>query len=168
MSYSLHGTSAPVLVSMLTNLSGFIAKAEATAAERKFDVATLLGAKLAPDMASFTRQVQMTCDHAKFALARLGSVDAPSFPDTEITAAELQERIAKTIAFIQGVPSANVDASVDRMINFKAGPMELSFSGADYLTRWALPNFYFHLTTAYAILRHNGVVLGKMDFLKMG
>ena len=166
MTLSLHGASAPVLVSMLTNLSGFIAKAEATASERKFDVASLLGARLAPDMANFTRQVQMTCDHAKFTLARLGSVDAPSFPDTEVTVAELQERIAKTIAFMKGVPAVNVDASADRMIAFKAGPMDLSFSGADYLHRWALPNFYFHFTTAYAILRHNGVVLGKMDFLK--
>jgi uncharacterized protein len=109
--------------------------------------------------------VQMTSDHAKFTLARLGGVDAPSFPDTETTVEQLQERIAKTIAFVESVSAANVDAAVDREITFKAGPMELKFKGGEYLTRWALPNFYFHLTTAYAILRHNGVPIGKLDFL---
>jgi hypothetical protein len=166
MPLSLHAATAPVFVAMLKNLEGFIAKAEATAAEQRIDVATLLNAKLAPDMASFTRQVQMTCDHAKFALARLGGVEAPSFPDTEVTASELKARIAKTIAFVESVPAAPVDASAERAIAFKAGPMELSFVGADYLNRWALPNFYFHLATAYAILRASGVPLGKLDFLK--
>ena len=119
-------------------------------------------------MHPLTRQVQMTCDNAKFTMARLGGVDAPAHPDTETSVAELKERIAKTIAFVESVPAAKVDASVDREIVFKAGPMELKFSGADYLGTWGFPNFYFHLTTAYAILRHNGVVLGKRDFLMGG
>jgi hypothetical protein len=165
MSLSLHAIAAPTLVQNLKNLGGFLTKAEENAASRNFDVAVLLQSRLAPDMLPLVRQVQMTCDHAKFTLARLGGVDAPSHPDTETTVAELQERIAKVIAFVESVPAAAVDASADREIAFKAGPMELKFQGGDYLTRWALPNFYFHLTAAYSILRHNGVPLGKRDFL---
>jgi hypothetical protein len=165
MTFSLHAASAPQLVNNLKALSGFLAKAEENAKARNFDVAVLLQARLAPDMLPLARQVQMTSDHAKFTLARLGGVDAPSFPDTESTVAELQERIAKTIAFVESVPAANVDGAVDREIAFKAGPMELKFKGGEYLSRWALPNFYFHMTTAYAILRANGVPLGKIDFL---
>lgn len=165
MSFTLHGAATTTFVSNLKNLSSFLTKAEASAEARKFDVAVLLQSRLAPDMLPLVRQVQMTCDHAKFTLARLGGVDAPSHPDTETTVAELQERIAKVIAFVESVPAAAVDASADREIAFKAGPMELKFHGGDYLTRWALPNFYFHLTAAYSILRHNGVPLGKRDFL---
>ena len=168
MPLTLHSASAPVFVAKLKSLSSFLTKAEATATERGYDVAVLLQSRLAPDMHPLTRQVQMTCDNAKFTMARLGGVDAPAHPDTETSVAELKERIAKTIAFVESVPAAKVDASVDREIVFKAGPMELKFSGADYLGTWGFPNFYFHLTTAYAILRHNGVVLGKRDFLMGG
>lgn len=165
MTLSLHAACAPQLLQNLKALSGFITKAQDNATARGFDVNVLLQGRLAPDMHPFIRQVQMTADHAKFTLARLGGVDAPSFPDTETTVEQLQERIAKTIAFVESVPAANVDGAVDREIAFKAGPMELRFKGGEYLTRWALPNFYFHFTTAYAILRANGVPLGKLDFL---
>lgn len=166
MSFSLHAASAPLLVSKLKSLSAFLAKADESANARNFDVAVLLQARIAPDMHPLIRQVQMTCDHAKFTMMRLGAVDAPSFPDTETTLEELQTRIAATIAYVESVPAAKVDNAVDREIAFKAGPMELKMSGGDYLTTWALPNFFFHLTTAYAILRHNGVPLGKLDFLR--
>lgn len=168
MSFSLHHASAPLLVSKLRALGAFLAKAEQIAAERGYDVAVLLAARLAPDMLPLVRQVQMTCDHAKFTMMRLGGVEAPSFPDTETTVAELQDRIARTIDYVESVPAVKVENAVDREIAFKAGPMELKMSGSDYLTTWALPNFFFHLTTAYAILRHNGVPLGKLDFLRGG
>lgn len=165
MSISLHASIFPAMLQHLKSLSGFVAKAEENATSRNFDVAVLLQARLAPDMLPLVRQIQMTCDHAKFAAARLGGVDGPVFPDTETTVAELKERIAMTIAFVESVTPAQVDAAVDREIAFKAGPMELKFKGGEYVTRWALPNFYFHLTTAYAILRAQGVPLGKLDFL---
>ncbi len=168
MSFSLHHASAPLLVAKLKALAGFLAKAEENATTRNFDVAVLLQARLAPDMAPLVRQVQMTCDHAKFTMQRLGGVDAPSFPDTETTIEELKARITATIAYVESVPATKVENAVDREIAFKAGPMELKMSGGDYLTTWALPNFFFHLTTAYAILRHNGVPLGKLDFLRGG
>lgn len=165
MTFSLHAACAPQLLQNLKALSGFVAKAQENATARGFDVNVLLQARLAPDMHPFIRQVQMTCDHAKFAAARLGGVDAPVFPDTETTVAELQDRIAKTIAFVDSILPAQIDAAAEREIAFKAGPMELKFSGGDYVSRWALPNFYFHLVTAYSILRANGVPLGKLDFL---
>ena len=168
MAFTLHGAATTTFVSSLKNLSAFLTKAEAAAEARKFDVAVLLQSRLAPDMAPLVRQVQFVTDHAKFTMARLSGKDGPSFPDTETTVAELKERITRAIAYVKSVPAVDVDASEDRMISFKAGPMELSFTGADYYSRWALPNFYFHLTTAYAILRHNGVDLGKRDFLMGG
>jgi uncharacterized protein len=168
MPFTLHGAATTTLVSNLRNLSAFLTKAEASAEARKFDVAVLLQSRLAPDMAPLVRQVQFVTDHATYAMSRLGGHDRPAFPDTETTVPELKERIARAVAYVESVPAADVDASADRTITFKAGPMDLSFSGADYLTRWALPNFYFHLTAAYAILRHNGVDLGKRDFLMGG
>lgn len=165
MSFTLNGAAKGTLVSNLKNLSAFLTKAEASAQERGFDVAVLLQARLAPNMHPLARQVQMATDNATFTMARLGNKDRPAFPDTETTVAELKDRIARAIAYIESVPAVDVDASADRTITFKAGPMDLTFSGGDYLTRWGLPNFYFHVTTAYAILRHNGVDLGKRDFL---
>ncbi|MGE3250700.1 MAG: DUF1993 family protein [Hyphomonadaceae bacterium] len=163
---SLYAQTAPVFIGKLNSLSGFLSKAEAAAGAGGYDVAVLLNARLAPDMHPLVRQVQMTADHAKFAMARMGGVEGPSFPDTETSVAELKDRIAKTIAFVQGVPAEKIEASAGREIAFKAGPMELKMSGTDYLATWALPNFYFHLTAAYSILRHNGVSLGKLDFLR--
>jgi uncharacterized protein len=168
MSFSMHHASAPLLVGKLKTLSAFLVKAEENAKARNFDPAVLLQSRLAPDMLPLLRQIQMTCDHAKFTMQRLGNVDAPSFPDTETTFEELKDRIARTIAYVESVPATNVENAVDREIAFKAGPMELKMKGGAYLTDWALPNFFFHLTTAYAILRHNGVPLGKLDFLRGG
>ena len=168
MAFTLHGASTSTLVSNLKNLSAFLTKAEASAQARGFDVAVLLGARLAPNMHPLVRQVQMATDNATFTMARLGGTDRPPFPDTETTIGELKDRIARAITYIESIPAVDVDASEDRMITFKAGPMDLSFTGGDYLTRWGLPNFYFHVTTAYAILRHNGVDLGKRDFLMGG
>lgn len=166
MTLSLHRTCTSIFPAQLKALSSFLDKAEASATARGFDAAVLLQARLAPDMHPLVRQVQMTTDHAKYTFARLGGVEAPAFPDTETTIPELKARIARCIAFLEGVPASAIDGAGDRQISFKVGPtMELNFSGADYLARWALPNFYFHLTAAYMILRHNGVDVGKRDFL---
>ena len=165
MPFTLHRAASSTLVANLKSVSAFLTKAEASAQARGFDVAVLLQSRLAPTMLPLIRQVQMVTDHATFTMARLSGKERPAFPDTEVTVAELKDRIARAIAYVESVPAVDVDASEDRTIEFSAGPMKLAFSGADYLTRWALPNFYFHVTTAYAILRHNGVDLGKRDFL---
>ena len=126
---------------------------------------TLVEARLAPDMFTLAGQVQRASDTAKGCAARLAGIDNPGFPDTETTFAQLQERIARTIAFLQGVKPAQIDGSEDKPIAFKAGPYMLNFTGASYLLTFVLPNFYFHVTTAYDILRHKGVPVGKMDYL---
>lgn len=166
MSITMHSASVPVFVRMLKNLSAILDKAEQHAEARKFDVAVLLGSRLAPDMLPFTRQVMIACDSAKFAVSRLSGVDAPSFPDTEKTIAELRERIAKTIEYVQSVPAEKVNGTEDKPVSVPIRGMEpLQFTGESYLKHHALPNFLFHVTTAYALLRHNGVQLGKADFL---
>jgi uncharacterized protein len=165
MSLSMHSTSVPVFVRALGNLSGWLDKAEASARARNFDPAVLLGVRLAPDMLPLARQVQIACDTAKFAVARLAGVEAPKFDDTEATLDELRERVRETVAFVQSVPAARVDGSEEREITVprRAGPLLLQ--GETYLKNYALPNFFFHVTTAYALLRHNGVELGKSDYL---
>ena len=166
MTISMHSASVPVFARMLNNLSAVLGKADQHAAARKFDVAVLLSARLAPDMFPLTRQVQIACDAAKFGVARLSGVEAPSFPDTEATLAELQERIRKTIEFIKSVPADKLDGTEDKDVSVPVRGMEpLQFKGEAYLKHHALPNFYFHVTTVYAILRHNGVDLGKGDYL---
>ncbi len=165
MSVSMYQASIPVFIRMLGNLSAILDKGVASAEARKIDPAVLASARLAPDMHPLTRQIQIATDSVKGAAARLAQIEVPSFPDTETTFPELQERVTKTVAFLKTITEAQVDGSEDRTINLKAGPTELSFSGRDFLFGFALPNFYFHLTTAYAILRHNGVDVGKMDFL---
>ncbi|AKJ29581.1 DUF1993 domain-containing protein [Caldimonas brevitalea] len=166
MTISMYSASVPVFAKMLHNLDVMLGKAEQHAASRGFDVAVLLAARLAPDMFALTRQVQIACDAAKFAVARLSGADAPSFPDQEATVAELQQRIRKTIEYIESVPPAQLDGSEAKPISVPVrGADPLSFEGEAYLKHHAMPNFYFHLTAAYAILRHNGVSLGKGDFL---
>ncbi|HVG49583.1 MAG TPA: DUF1993 domain-containing protein [Rubellimicrobium sp.] len=155
----------PALAHSLRALDRILQKAEAHCEARKIDPAVLVNDRLAPDMLPFRRQVGMTCDHVKFATSRLSGQDAPRFDDTEQTFAELQDRIAKTLAFIESVPEAAFEGAEARTIYLKAGPRELSFPAPVYLARYALPNVYFHMTTAYNILRHNGVDLGKVDFL---
>ncbi len=166
MSITMHSASVPVFVRMLRNLSAILDKAEQHAEARKFDVAVLMGSRLSPDMLPFNRQVQIACDAAKFCISRLSGVDAPSFPDTEKTIAELKERIAKTIEFIKSVPAEQINGTEDKPVSVPIRGMEpLQFTGENYLKHNAMPNFYFHVTTAYALLRHNGVPLGKADFL---
>lgn len=165
MSLSMYSASIPVLLRMLGNLSAILHKAEAYAAERKIEPSVLLNARLAPDMLPLVSQVQIASDNAKGCAARLAGLDIPSYADTESSFAELQARIAKTQAFLGSVTAAQVDGSEGKSITLNFPGMELKFSGQDYLLNFVLPNFYFHVTTAYAILRHNGLDIGKMDFL---
>ncbi|MDO6386392.1 MULTISPECIES: DUF1993 family protein [unclassified Uliginosibacterium] len=165
MSISMYVASSPRLIAQLKALDAILAKAAAHAEAKKIDPAVLLASRLFPDMFAFTRQVQIACDFAKGTVARLAGVEVPSYADNEQTLAELHARIAKTIAFIETIPAAQIDGSETRDITVKAGPRELQFKGLDYLIGYALPNFYFHVTTAYNILRHNGVEIGKRDYL---
>ncbi len=165
MSLSMYQASVPVLVRALTNLSAILKKAEAHAEARKIDPAVMLGWRLAPDMFNLTRQVQIASDGAKGCAARLAGAEIPSFPDTEATFEELQARIAKTIDFIKGLDKAEIENSADRHIVLKMRSGEIPFNGVSFLTGFALPNFTFHVVTAYAILRSIGVEIGKMDYL---
>jgi uncharacterized protein len=165
MSLSMYQASVPVFQRTLGALEKILGKAAAYAEERKIDPAVLLSARLYPDMFALTRQVQIATDHAKGAPARLAGVAVPSFEDAEKTFPELKARIGKTLSFIGSLKPDQIDGSEGRDISLKAGPRELSFKGQDYLLFFALPNFYFHATTAFGILRHNGVSIGKLDFL---
>jgi hypothetical protein len=165
MSITMYTASVPVFVRLLGNLSKWIDKAEAHAQAKKFDPSVYLSARLAPDMLHFTRQIQIACDGAKFCMARLAGVEAPKYEDNEASLADLKGRIAKTMAYIQSVPAEQVVGSEDRDINVPRRDGVLVMKGEAYLKHYAMPNFYFHVTTAYALLRHNGVELGKADFL---
>jgi len=166
MTISMHSASTPIFVRMLGNLLGWLDKAEAHASARKFDTAVLLGVRLAPDMLPLVNQVQIACDAAKFGVARLAGAEAPRFDDSETTIAQLQERIAATIEYLRSVPAAQVDGSEERPVSVPMRNREpMQFVGEQYLKHFALPNFFFHVTTTYALLRHNGVDLGKADFL---
>jgi hypothetical protein len=165
MSISMHSASVPVFVRLLGNLSKWLDKAEAHAQAKKFDPNVLLTARLAPDMLPFTKQIQIGCDAAKFGVARLAGIDAPKFEDNETSLADLKARVEKTMAFLQSVPAAQVDGSDDKDINVPRRDGSLVMKGEAYLKHFALPNFFFHMTTTYALLRHNGVDLGKSDFL---
>ena len=160
-----HDASVPVFIHFLNSLSGILSKAEAHCTARKIDPAVMLGLRLAPDMFPLVRQVQIVSDAAKGAGARLSGAAVPGFPDDEKSFAELQARIARTIDFLQGLRREDFAGAEARAISLKAGGREMSFTGAAYLETWAKPNFFFHLTTAYAILRHAGVELGKPDYL---
>ena len=165
MTISMYQASAPAFDKMLGNLSAILTKAATWAEGRKIDPAVLLGARLAPDMFPLTRQLQIACDFAKGTCARLAGVEPPKYEDNEASFADFQARIARTRQFIATLKAAQIDGSEDKQISFKAGQRELSFKGQAYLTGFALPNFYFHYTTAYAILRHNGLELSKGDFI---
>ncbi len=155
----------PAFVRSLTALSACLDKAEAWCAERSIDPAVLGVSRLFPDMLPMAKQVQIACDHAKGACARLSETEVPSHPDTEVTLPELRDRIAKTIKFINELDEAGFAGADDRVINLKLRTRELALPGAVYLSGFALPNFYFHVTTAYNLMRHNGVPLGKADFI---
>jgi hypothetical protein len=165
MAITMHSASVPVFVHALGNLTKWMDKAQADAEARKYEPAVLLAARLAPDMLPFIRQIQIACDSAKFCVARLAGVEAPRHEDNETNFAELKERIAKTIAFAQSVPVAQIDGTEAKDIHVPRRSGTVVMKGEAYLKQFALPNFYFHVTTAYALLRHNGVVLGKNDYL---
>jgi hypothetical protein len=165
MPISMYQASVPAFLQMLKSLSAILDKAEAHAVERKIDPAVLLGYRLAPDMFPLTRQVQIATDHAKGCCARLAGVDVPKYLDDETSLADLKSRIARTVEFVRGFGPENIDGSEERDIAVTAGSRQLQFKGQQYLVHFALPNFYFHVTAAYAILRHCGVPIGKRDFL---
>ena len=165
MSISMSTASVPAFVRGLNVLSTLLKKGEEHAAQAGVNPAALLGARLADDMLPLSAQVQRASDTSKFALQRLSGGEAPKFEDNETSFAQLQERIASTIAYLQGVESAQIDAGADREVSLKFGSFGASFSGESYLLTFALPNFYFHVVTAYDILRNQGVRIGKLDYL---
>lgn len=167
MTISMHSASVPVYLTMLGNLSKWLDKAVVHARANESDPESLLAARLAPDMLPLLSQVQIACDSAKFGVARLADSAAPTFDDSETTMAALQQRIGATVAFIKSVPRDKVDGSEAKLVTVpRRSGDPLQFTGEQYLLHFALPNFYFHITTAYALLRHNGVALGKSDFLR--
>ena len=165
MTISMYQASVPRFVNMLSNLSNIIDKAQAHVDARKIDAAVLPAVRLFPDMLPLTSQVQIACDSAKGAVARLAGVEIPAFEDTEKTLADLKARIAKTVAFIQTLNAAQIDGTEDKEIVLKRGDKETRYTGMKFLLGHAVPNVYFHITTAYNILRHNGVEIGKRDYL---
>jgi hypothetical protein len=165
MSLSMYQASIPAFVQMLNNLSAIIDKAEAHARSREIDPEVLLNYRLAPDMLPFVRQIQIAADLAKGAAARLAGVEVPKHDDTEKTFADLKARVDRTVMFVQSVQPNDIDGSEDRDINLTLGEHTMSFKGQPYLVHFVMPNFYFHCTTAYDILRHCGVELGKRDFI---
>src|SRR5262249_16850409 len=158
--------SAPLFLQHLPALSACLDKAAAFAAAKKFDISVLLQSRLYPDMFPLVRQVQLVTDFSKGAVARLAGQEPPKYEDNETTVEQLKERIAKTVTYIKEFRPAQIDGSEDRDITITLGGQPRNFKGENYLTGFALPNFYFHTTTAYAILRHNGVELGKADFMR--
>jgi len=166
MTISMYQASVPVFRARLKGLSHCLRKGEEHTAQHKIDPAELLASRLAPDMLALAQQVQLASDHAKGAPSRLAGREIPRFEDNEKSFGELQARIARTLDLLDTFKPSDIDGSEDRTIEIKGRTRELSFSGMQYLLHFALPNFYFHVTTAYDILRHNGVPLGKPDFLR--
>ena len=165
MAISMYSASVPVFTRMLGHLAAWLDKAEAHAQAKKFDTSVYLAARLAPDMLPFTKQIQIACDAAKFGVARLAGVEAPKFEDNEASFADLRERIRKTVAFVESVPASAIDGAEDKDITVPRRDGNIVLKGEFYLKHYVQPNFYFHVTTAYGLLRHNGVGLGKGDFL---
>jgi hypothetical protein len=166
MAMSMYAASVPLFQHMLRNLVHILDKGEANAQARKFDPSVLAAARLAPDMLPLARQILIACDAAKLAVARISGVEAPKFEDNEQTFDELKARIRKTLDYLETVPAKALDGTEDKEITFPVGREKTrTMTAQAYLTTWALPNFFFHVTTTYAILRHNGVDLGKADYL---
>lgn len=165
MSLTMSDASLPLFEKVLTSLSNVLAKADAHAQAHRIEPNALLQARLFPDMFSLTSQVQFSCDFAKGAAARLSGVEVPRFADDEQTFAQLQDRIARTLAIIRSADRVAIDGSQDRVIAFNFAGQPLRFKGRAYLLGFAIPSLLFHVSTAYAILRHNGVAIGKADFL---
>ena len=165
MSVTLYQTSIPVFQKMLGNLKSILQKGEAHAAAKKIDAALMLNARLVLDMFTLTRQIQIVTDSAKGAASRLAGREIPKYDDNEASFGELYARIDKTLAYLATFKAADIDGQEDRDITLSVGGNELKFKGQPYLLMWALPNFYFHVMAAYAILRANGADVGKMDYL---
>jgi hypothetical protein len=165
MSVSLYDVAIPTFQKQLTALEDYLDKAAEQAAGKKIDFAVYLGSRLYPDMLPLTRQIQIATDMAKAAPARLAGTEVPSFPDVETTLPELKARIAKIQALLAGYKREQFEGAETRAVTLKVSGEEVTISGLDYLLHVAFPNFYFHCTTAYDILRHNGIEIGKRDFL---
>lgn len=165
MTISLYQSSIPVFIHKLGNLSNILTKAAAHAEAKKIDQTVFTNARLFPDMLPLSRQIQIACDAAKAGAARLAEVELPSFEDVETTFPELQERIAKTVKFLESIKESQINGKEELKISYTQRGKESNFIGQPYLLNYVLPNLYFHITTTYAILRHNGVEVGKKDFL---
>ena len=165
MAISMYQASIPQFKKMLSNLSAILKKGEEYAKAKSIDEKVLVEGRLFPDMFTLAKQVQIACDQVKNGMARLAGVEPPKFEDSEVTFAQLQERIAKTIAFAESIQPAQVDGTEAKEIKFSIKEWNFEFVGEQYLLTWIIPNFYFHITTAYDILRHNGVEIGKSDYL---
>ena len=165
MSISMYQASVPRFANILGNLSNILDKAQAHVDAKKIDATALTTYRIFPDMLPMSKQVQIACDTAKGVIARLAGVDIPAYEDNEVTLADLKARVAKTIAFIQTFTPAQIDGTEDKAIVTKRGDKETHYKGMQFLLGHAVPNFYFHVTTTYNILRHNGVEIGKRDFL---
>jgi len=165
MKISMHAMSVDVFTHALGSLSAFLEKGQAHATQKKFEPAVLLASRLAPDMFPLTRQVQLACDLAKNSIARLVGQEPPRFPDTETSFEELHARIARTIDYLKSVPASALEGAETRDLKVPTRGETLEFKGLAFLQHWAIPNVFFHVTTAYLILRHNGVEIGKRDFL---
>jgi uncharacterized protein len=165
MSLTMYQASSPVFIRMLGNLSSILDKAAVYAEAKKIDPAIFINARLAPDMYPLNRQIQIATDMAKGCAARLAGIEVPSYEDNESTFPDLQARIAKTVAFLQSVSAEQINGSEERMVTLTLRGKETGFLGQPYLLNFVLPNFYFHITVAYAILRHNGLEIGKMDYV---
>lgn len=166
MSSALYQASVPVHIRQLNSLSGILDKAIAYCAERKIDAAALLQARLYPDMFPLLRQVQLACNHAERGATRLAGLEPPAHADKEASFEELKTRIADTISFLKTVDPKKMDGVADREITFPVGQRQMTMTGGDYLSHFSLPNFYFHVAAAYNILRHNGLPIGKDDFMR--
>ena len=166
MKISVHAVTVDTFAAALSNLSVLLEKGAAHAAAKKFDPSVLVNARIAPDMFPLSKQVQIACDLAKNSVARLAALEPPRFEDNEKTIEELRARVARTVDYIKGIPASAFEGSEDRDIKVPAGPdRTFEFKGLPFVQKWAIPNVYFHVTTAYNILRHNGVEIGKRDFL---
>ena len=165
MTNFMYDASVPVFKQLLNSLSAILDTAETHATEKKIEPNALLQARLFPDMLPFTRQIQIASDFVKGACARLANVEMPKYEDTEQTFSELKERVTKTLAFIESLTPEQFQGSEEREINTSPGPKNKQFIGNNYLFHYALPQFFFHVTTAYAILRHSGVEIGKKDYM---
>ena len=165
MTISMYQASVPRFVNILGNLSSILDKAQAHVDAKKLDQSSLAGFRLFPDMLPLTKQVQIACDTAKGLVARLAGVEIPVFEDNESSLADLKARIAKTIAFIQTIKPEQLDGTEDKDIVIKRGEKETHYKGLQFLLGHAVPNVYFHVTTTYNVLRHNGVEIGKRDYL---